>query len=129
MQLLTEIKRFLKDPKRGISHHLFSELCGISESLLSAVFIYETEPMTETTQIRVSRGYKAWQRGEIAVMQFKNRRYLEFRKQAKPIYKRSTGLQLVNGEIKLKVGIQNKADYSQPSLDEQLGGTYGKSST
>jgi len=124
-RLLREVKRFLYDPKRGISHELFAELCGISKSLLMAVFYYETEPMTETTQIRVSRGYQAWQRGEIAVMQYKNQRYLEFRKEPKPIMKRTTGLQVVNGEIKIKLGIKNKADYSDVTFEEQLGGKHG----
>jgi len=122
VQLLKEIKRFLKDPNRGISQNLFAELCGISKTHLLDVFLDEVEPMTEVTQRRVSRAYLKWQKGEVAVMQHKNNRYIEFRKEPKPKFIRTTGLQVVNGEIKIKLGIQNKGDYSCETLDEQLGG-------
>jgi len=125
-QLLKEIKRFAKDKNRGISLHLFADLCGISFSLFRDVFIHELDPMTENTQIRVSRAYAAYKRGEVAVMQNRdNTRFVQFRKEAKPVYERSTGLQVVDGQIKIKVGIRNAADYSGSHLDEQLGGKYG----
>jgi len=53
-QLLREIQRFVKDKNRGISRQLFAELCGISFTLFRDVFINETIPMSENTQIRVS---------------------------------------------------------------------------
>jgi len=125
-QLLKEIKRFAKDKNRGISLNLFAELCGISFSLFRDVFINEIDPMTESTQIRVSRGYAAYKRGEVAIMQNRdNTRFVQFRKEPKPMLERSTGLHVVDGQIKIKVGIRNAADYSQESLDEQLGGKYG----
>jgi hypothetical protein len=34
---------------------------------------------------------------------------------------RTTGLQVINGQIKMKIGISNKYDYSAKPLDEQLG--------
>ena len=125
-QLLREIKRFLKDNNRGISRPLFAELCGISFTLLRDVFVYEIVPMTENTQILVSRGYAAYKRGEVAIMQNRdNTRFVQFRKEPKPIYERSTSLQVVDGQIKIKVGIRNAADYSGSDLNEQLGGNNG----
>jgi len=125
-RLLREIKRFVKDKNRGISKQLFAELCGISYPLFRDVFEYETVPMTENTQIRVSRAYAAYKRGEVAVMQNRdNTRFVQFRKEPKPVYERSTALQVVDGQIKIKVGIRNAADYSGSHLDEQLGGKYG----
>jgi len=125
-QLLREIKRFIKDKNRGISRELFAELCGISLTLLRDVFINEIIPMTENTQIRVSRGYAAYKRGEVAVMMNRDQtRFVQFRKEPKPIYERSTGLQVVDGQIKIKLGIRNAADYSGSDLNEQLGGKYG----
>ena len=47
-------------------------------------------------------------------------KFVQYRKEAKPVLERATGLQVVNGEIKLKLGITNKYDYSQPTVDEQL---------
>jgi hypothetical protein len=115
------IKKFLLDKRRGISIALFADLCGVNESYLRDVFIYETERMGEHLQRRVSKGYMAWARGEVAVMQNRdNTRFVDYRKQAKPLMVRSTGLQVVNGEIKIRVGIKNRNDYSDLTLDEQL---------
>ena len=125
-RLLREIKRFIKDKNRGISKQLFAELCGISFPLFRDVFEYETVPMSETTQIRVSRAYAAYQRGEVAIMQNRDTsKFVQFRKEAKPVYQRSTSLQVVDGQIKIRVGIRNKADYSSSDLNEQLGGNNG----
>ena len=120
-QLMVLIRRFLKDKNRGISIALFADLCGISLSTLRDVFLYNTEPLSEFVQRRVWKGYKAWAKGEVAVMQNQdNTRFTEYRRHPKPMVKRSMGLTVVNGEIKVKVGLVNKADYSQPSLNEQL---------
>jgi hypothetical protein len=121
-QLLREIQRFLRDKNRGISKHLFADLCGISYSLLRDTFELELTPMSETTQIRVSRGFAAFQRGEVATMMNRDGTvFVDYRKEAKPVYKKSTSLQLENGQFKIKVGLRNAADYSQLSIDEQLG--------
>ncbi|UOF81568.1 hypothetical protein [Bacteriophage sp.] len=115
------IKKFLLDKNRGISVELFAELCGVNYTYMRDVFIYETENMSEHLQRRVSKGYMAWARGEVAVMQNRDRtKFVDYRKEAKPRLVRSTGLQVVNGEIKIRVGITNRNDYSTPTLDEQL---------
>ena len=115
------IKRFLADKNRGISIPLFAELCGVSVAILRLVFIYEQEPLTEYIQRRVSKGYQSWLRGEVAVMMNRDQtRFVQYRKQPKPRMARSLGLQVENGQIKLKIGLKNKADYSNPDIDEQL---------
>jgi len=45
---------------------------------------------------------------------------VEYRKEAKPVMVRHTGLQVINGEIKMQIGLKPKYDYSQESLDEQI---------
>lgn len=122
-QLMTEIRRFLKDKNRGISTKLFANLCGIDPRHLLDVFLYQTNPLTEYVQLRVSKGYKAWQAGDVAVMQKQdNTRYFAYRRQPKPRTGTTTELQVVNGEIKIRMGMRNLGDYSQPTLDEQLRG-------
>ena len=122
-QLLHEIKRFLKDPNRGISTKLFAELCGLSQRHLLDVFVYRAEPLTEYVQIRVNKGYESWKKGEVAIMQNQNNtRFVEYRRTPKPRLVRSNSLQLVDGAIKLRIGLRNPADYSDPTLDEQLRG-------
>ena len=116
------IKRFLQDKNRGISMALFAELAGISKAHIEDVFLYEKEPLTEYVQRRVSKAYTEWKNGEVAIMQNKNNtRFLEYRKEAKPVLHKTTNLQVINGEIKIKVGIANRYDYSNTTLDEQLG--------
>mgnify|MGYP006982874318 CR=1 FL=1 len=117
------IKRMMDDPDRGISLQLFSELAGINKSTLVDVFINQTLPLSEYVQRRVSKAYIAWKNGQVAVMQNRDRtRFVEYRRQPKPPMARSMGLQVVNGEIKLNVGIRNINDYSDPTLEEQLRG-------
>ena len=120
-ELRRTIKRFLADQERGISMALFADLAGVSLSILKAVFIYETEPMTEYVQKRVSKAYNEYKNGEVAIMQNRdNTRFVQYRKEAKPVMAKSTALQLVNGKIKIKVGLKNAHDYSDLTLDEQF---------
>ena len=120
-ELITTMQRFIADKDRGISMELFCELCGLSETHFKKTFIYEALPLSETIQRRVSRGYRSWYEGRVAVMQNRdNSKFVEYRRQPIMRMKRSTGLQVVNGEIKIKLGITNRADYSNPTLDEML---------
>ena len=120
-ELMRQIRRFLKDQKRGISTKLFAELCGIDRAHLLDVFIYRVHPLTEYIQRRVSKGYQSWLRGDVAVMMNRDQtRFVQYRKESKPRMARSMGLAVENGQIKLKIGVKNKADYSNPDLDEQL---------
>lgn len=121
-ELLVIIKRFIKDQNRGISVKLFAELCGVTKRRLLDVFYFRTDVMTEYMQVRVSKGYTSWKNGEVAVMQNRdNTRFVEYRKEPKPRMARTTGLHMVNGEIKIKVGIRNRADYSGLTLEDTIG--------
>ena len=115
------MKRFLQDKDRGISVELFAQLAGLSKSHIKDVFVYETEPLTEYVQRRVSKAYNEWTSGEVAIMQNRdNTRFVQYRKESKPIMKKKTTLQMVDGKIGLKIGIAPKYDYLTQTLDEQL---------
>jgi len=117
------IKRFLKDKNRGISIPLFAELAGLSTSHIRDVFLNESEPLTEYVQRRVSKAYQEWINGEVAIMQNRDTSlFVQYRKEAKPILHKSSKLTLINGEIKINMGIKPKYDYSDLTLDEQLKG-------
>ena len=76
---------------------------------------------SETVQRRVDKAYKAWVKGEVAIMQNRDTsKFVQYRKEAKPVMQRSTGLELVNGQFKVSVGVKPKYDYSVLTLDEQL---------
>ena len=117
------IKRFLQDKNRGISIPLFAELAGLSTSHIRDVFLNESEPMTEYVQRRVSKAYQEWIKGEVAIMQNRDTSlFVQYRKEAKPILHKSSKLTLINGEIKINMGIKPKYDYSDLTLVEQLKG-------
>ena len=121
LELKRIIRKFLVDPDRGISIPLFCDLAGVSTTQLRNVFLKECEPLSEYIQIRVSKAYTEWKNGEVAIMQNRDTsRFVQYRKESKPVMKRTTALHVVNGEIKVKIGISNRYDYSDRSLDEQL---------
>jgi hypothetical protein len=120
---MQHMKRFFEDKERGISIRLFAELCGISFAHFHDVFIYEREPLTENVQRRVSKGYQQWKAGNVKIMKrMDNTRYVDYRKTSQPVFKPKMGLQVTSEGIKLKVGMANRHDYSEISLDEALRG-------
>ena len=121
--LKRQIKKFLADPGRGISQALFAELAGISKVHLLDVFMYEKEPLTENVQRRVNKAYMQWKAGNVRVMQRKdNTRYVDYRKESKPVYVQGLGLKVTSEGIKVRVGMVNRHDYSEIDLDEALRG-------
>jgi hypothetical protein len=120
-ELLRIIKAFFNDKNRGISIAMFAELCGCNARHLTAVFIEQDDPLSEMVQRRVSKGYLAFQRGEVAVFaDITKKQWVEYRKTPKPRMKRSWGLEVGENGIKLKFGIKNKVSYEDLSIDEQL---------
>lgn len=115
------MRRFLSDHERGISIPLFSDLSGVSISQLRDVFLNDKEPLTEYVQRRVSKAYNEWKNGEVAIMQNRDSsKFVQYRKEARPALEKTNKLEVINGEIKIKLGISKKYDYSGSTLDEQL---------
>jgi hypothetical protein len=114
------MKLFFADQNRGISIELFADLAGLSKKTMFDVFINQELPLSEYVQRRTSKAYTEWRNGEVAIMQNRNNsRFVQYRKEAKPKLVRGYGLQVVGGEIKLKLGVKNRADYDS-TLAEQL---------
>jgi hypothetical protein len=113
--------RFLKDKNREISIAMFADLAGVSESIIKEVFLYQNLPLSEFVQRRVSKAYTEWKDGQIAIMQNRdNTKFYEYRKEARPALKKESKLQLVNGQFTIKMGIANRYDYFDQTLDEQF---------
>ena len=122
-ELKRQMKRFIADKDRGISIALFSELCGVDRQHMMDVFIHERYPVSEYVQTRVNKAYAHWKTGRVKVMKRgNNTRYVDFRREEKsPIYAQ-TMLKLTSEGFKLRVGMVNRHDYSEPDLKEQLRG-------
>lgn len=115
------MKRFMQSENRHISMNLFADLCGVAVQTLYDVFEDERYPMSEYVQRRVSKGYTAWMRGEVAIMQNRDTsKFLKFRKESKLRLARSVRLAVTPDGIKIRPGIRNLNDYSEPNLKDQL---------
>lgn len=118
-ELMTLIRRFIRNKDRGISIALFSDAAGLNKSHFMDIFWYRTMPLTEKMQLRVSRAYDAWKDGKIAIMQNRDTsKFVTFRENPQPRILPSANLQMINGQIKIRVGMRNIDDYSQPPILE-----------
>jgi len=82
---MRRLRRFIKDQNRGISMKMFAELCGLDRSHILDVFLYRTAPLTEYVQVRASKGYEAWRKGEVAIMKNRdNTKFVAYRREEKP---------------------------------------------
>lgn len=122
-ELKVHMRRFILDKERGIGLKHFCEIAGISHTLFLNVFLHDTMPVTEQTQMRVNRAYQHWKEGRLVVMKRgNNTRYVDYRKEPKPPFLPEMGLKLTSEGVKLRVGMVNRHDYSRPDLDEALRG-------
>lgn len=121
--LYNRMDRLLADPHRPISIKLLSDLAGISDFTIKMVFQSKKIPMSETTQIRMSKALLRLQNGEIEIIENRDRtREVRYVKNPRLRIKRSYGLTVVDGEIKLKIGLKNRTDYSEPTFEELMKG-------
>ena len=126
-ELVRLMKRFQQDKNRGIPLELFCELAGIQHQTFLNAFIWECAPISELTQRKVSKAYQEWRDGQIRVLaDRKRKKSIEYRPVPKPLLRRGNTLMVENGRIVLKPGIVNHADYSRPSLTEQLENTHAR---
>ena len=122
-ELKRQIKRFISDKERGIGLEHFCEIAGVSKGHFLDVFYYGIHPLTENIQMRVNRAYEHWKEGRLVVMKRgNNTRYVDYRKTPKAPFFAKTGLKLTPEGIKIRVGMVNRHDYSEPDLHEQLRG-------
>lgn len=122
-ELKRQIQRFILDKERGIGIEHFCEIAGVSKKQFLDVFHYNTQPLSEYIQTRVNRAYEHWKQGRLVVMKRgNNTRYVDYRKTPKSPFFPETALQMTAEGIKIRVGMVNRHDYSQPDLEEQLRG-------
>ena len=114
------IARFRADEGRVVSEYMFCELAGIGYRTFRQVFVDGTN-MSVQTQLRVERALKALERGDVRIMQGKGGvRSVEYRREPRPDLRRGFGLQVKDGKIGLKIGVENANCYTAPTLKDQL---------
>ena len=120
-ELYRQMKRYAEDSSTTFSWRLFGEIAGLSANHLRAVFIYEKLPLTEETQIRVSRALEKIRRGDVtAMLNRDNSRFIKHNTEPKPRVARGYQIKLIDGQLKVQPGLVNRNDYSQTTLKEQL---------
>lgn len=121
-ELYRHMDHFAADNKKALSWRFLGELAGLDPDHLRNVFLTKSVPLTEYVQIRVSRALQRLADGDVTVMQnrFKER-YLQYNQTPKPRMVKENKLVLKDGQIGLKVGIKNRNDYSEATLQEQMG--------
>jgi len=123
VELKKQMRRFYDDKDRGISIEKFCEIAGISHRMFHEVFVYEKEPLSEHIQLRTNKAYAAWKEGAVRVMRDHTRKHwVEYRREPLPPIVKQMKLQVTPEGVKVKVGLVNRHDYSNPSFDEQLRG-------
>lgn len=117
------VQRLRDDPEPPISYIMLCELAGVSKSQMDNVFVRNSAVMSEMVQIRLSRAFEKLANGEVLVVKHRNQtKEVRYQKEPKPRMRRSMGLTLENGQVKLKVGIRNRGDYTQPTFKDQMDG-------
>ena len=122
-ELYKMVQRLRDDPQPPISFGMLCELAGVSKTQMDNIFVRNTATMSEMVQIRLSRAFEKLRKGEVTVIRHRDQtRELKYLKEPKPRMRRSMGLTIDNGQIKLKVGIRNRGDYTNPTFKDQIDG-------
>jgi hypothetical protein len=81
----------------------------------------QTSNFTELTQRKLSKALLALERGEAGPrIDILGKKFIGFHPEAKPVLRRSMGLEMTADGFKMKVGITNKYDFSKPRLDDSV---------
>ncbi|NBU71314.1 MAG: hypothetical protein EBS53_07685 [Bacteroidetes bacterium] len=115
------MRRFCADKKRGISIEHFCEIAGVDVRDFRKAFLEDSINISEGMQIRVSKAYRSFERGDLVVYERWNKtRFVGYRQEPKPAFKKNIGFTLTKDGVKLNVGVVNRRDYTQPTFLEHL---------
>jgi len=107
--------------KRGFTMRMFASFAAIGYRHMESITRDQTSNFTELTQRKLSRALMALERGEAGPrIDILGKKFIDFHPKAKPVLRRSMGLQMTADGFKMKVGITNKYDFSKPRLDDSV---------
>jgi hypothetical protein len=107
--------------KRGFTMKMFAAFAAIGYRHMESITRDQTSNFTELTQRKLSRALMALERGEAGPrIDILGKKFIDFHPKAKPVLRRSMGLQMTADGFKMKVGITNKYDFSKPRLDDSV---------
>lgn len=107
--------------KRGFTMRMLADFAAIGYRHMESITRDGSSTFTELTQRKLSKAILALENGEAGPrMDILGRKFIDYHPKAKPVLRRSMGLEITATGIKMKVGITNKYDFSQPRLDDSL---------
>ena len=117
-------KRFWADRSRGVSAVVLCDFLNIGVTTFGESVLRNKMPMSNAMQATMSKFIHEWEIGRIEATKNRwNGSKLQYRREPKVELAPTVGLRVVDGQIRLKVGLQNRRDYSGTTLKEQLNGS------
>ena len=120
-EILKRLDAMRSRRKRGFTMRMFAEFACMGYRHLEAVTRDKRDTFTELTQRKLSRALLALETGEAGPrIDILGRKFIAYNKSAKPVLRRSMGIEMTTSGFKMKVGITNKYDFSKPRLDDSV---------
>jgi hypothetical protein len=105
--------------KRGFSMKMFAEFALMDYRHMESIVRDNKDTFTELSQRKLSKALLALENGEAGPrVDILGRKFIGFHPKPKPVLKRSLGIEKTAEGFKVKLGITNKYDFSQPRLDD-----------
>ena len=120
-EIIRRLGTMRSNRKRGFTMRMFAEFACIGYRHMEAITRDGDSNFTELTQRKLSKALLALERGDAGPrIDILGRKFIDYHPKSKPVLRRSMGLEITSDGIKMKVGIKNKYDFSQPRLDDSL---------
>jgi len=118
-EIIRRISAMRLNRKRGFSMKMFAEFALMDYRHMEAVVRDNKDTFTEFSQRKLSKALLALERGEAGPrIDILGRKFIGFHPKPKPVMKRSMGIERTGDGFKMKLGLTNKYDFSQPRLDD-----------
>lgn len=120
-EILRRLDAMRSKRNRGFTMKMFAEFACINYRHMESVCRNQSDTFTELTQRKLSKALLALETGEAGPrIDILGRKFIGYNKTAKPVLRRSMGIEISPNGFKMKVGITNKYDFSKPRLDDSL---------
>lgn len=120
-EIIRRLNTMRSNRKRGFTMIMFANFACIGYRHMEAITRDGDSTFTELTQRKLSKAILALENGEAGPrVDILGRKFLDYHPKAKPVLRRSIGLEITPEGFKMKVGIKNKYDFSKPRLDDAL---------
>jgi len=120
-EILRSLEAMRAKRSRGFTMKMFADFACMNYRHMDSVTRNREDTFTELTQRKLSKALLALENGEAGPrLDILGKKFIDYHPKAKPVLRRSMGLEITPDGFKMKVGISNKYDFSKPRLDDAL---------